>query len=490
MPSLKIYKDAPLFTDGIELSATELNILTANVEAIKGSIHSGSPVHQINRVLLAINNTLFWRGGFQYRTGLTTARLLIYTKQVSGQGNHDVVVYFNGVEVDRYDAAITTLNVGGTQTRNITISSLGYDDFDIITVEVYIMNRGGGSHDAARGTQYVYDAYVFPISSIPILSTWPGVPTFGAVTASRLNQLSNAADYLANRLSIIPNPVHCTYIDWMGTNNPTYVKFAFFRARFSNENNRLKTSIYFMCRETEAYIRVVIGSVTTSYGPYVNGQNVTIDVDIDAIAAGLSYNTDYLGYVLEDVTISAGERSDGSFIFDRINVSEVYTYSSNPTGIGSLAPFTMLESVVYSTLKTRLQAIADQLDECNTILENFDEVYDRAQMVRARYGWSTSQNEYWETTFVPRIKRRGDVIWVKGKGLKICYGPVTVKIKTDSKPNDIWEYSFLYEKDLIGGDTVDQNYFYLDQFEGLYPGMEYFIMGKDVIYVAEHLRLI
>ncbi len=115
-------------------------------------------------------------------------------------------------------------------------------------------------------------------------------------------------------------------------------------------------------------------------------------------------------------------------------------------------------------------------------------VFDRATMSRSRYGVNQAQNEYWETVFVPSIYRQGDILWVKGQGLKIAYGPVTIEKKSDSKPNDVWGYKFLYEEELLDGDKITQSYFYLDQFKGLYPGMRYFIIGKDVIYAAEHLR--
>ena len=51
MPSLKTFIDSPAFYDGTELSATDVNILRNNAEAIKTASLRGLHVHNIHRVL-------------------------------------------------------------------------------------------------------------------------------------------------------------------------------------------------------------------------------------------------------------------------------------------------------------------------------------------------------------------------------------------------------------------------------------------------------
>lgn len=490
MASLKVYNDAPLFYDGTEVSATDLNILRNNAEAIK--LASVRPVHtfDIGRVLQAQNNAWFWRGAFQYRTGLTTARFVIYTKQVSGEGEHDIVIYFDGVEVHRYDAASTGLNVGGNTVVDLAINTRGYTDYQIITVECKPEPRsGGGPDDSTKGFQYVSDAYTFPYSSVSA-GTWPGKPTFGLVNSTRLNQLSNGLDYIANRVANVPYPLSMNIVNFMGTNNPKYPKFRYFRVRFANGNKRFKTAVYYICQQTQAYIRLTIGSVQWNYGPYTKNQKVAIDIDVDGIASGLSYDSDYFASLEEYVT-TPGSNADGhgGFIFSRVWNSALKTYATSYSLAATPATNAILESLNYAALKTRLNTYATIIDDAHTTVVNNPEVFDRGYMFRGRHGVKPDQDEYWATTFIPGKYREGDVLWVKGQDLKIVYGTYVIQpAGSDAQPNDIWEYKFQFEETLLDSNGLQQSYFYLDQFENLHPGMFYYITGKTIHYAAEHLK--
>lgn len=489
MANLKAYIDAPVFYDGTELSASLINIITNNSEAIKNAVLIPQPAFDIHRALTVQNNMDIWKGGFQYRTGLTTATFVIYSRQNSGGGEHHVGIYFDDVLVDEYDARIGGTNVGGYAGRNITLTGRGYTDFQIISVRVApIPQAGGGDDDATKNIYWVQDAYVSPLSNINI-GSWPGLPGFGSVNGTQLNQLANASDYLANRLSVVPMPLSMGYVQWMGTNNPKYPDWRYFTARATNGNNRLKTNVYYRCQQTQAYIDLVVGGVVTSAGPFVKGQNVLVQFDFDMIGAGLSWNVDYFSYLRERTTITGGSSDgNGGFVFSRIDNGPIRmtanSYSVSPVRIQSL----MRESLTYAQLQTRLNNIKDDLAASYATVNANPRVFDRATMFRGRYGINHGQDEYWETVFVPSIYRQGDVLWVKGQGLKIAYGSVTVKPKSDAKPNDVWEYEFQFTEDLLDGDKVTQQYFYLDQFKGLYPGMRYYIIGKVIHYAAEHLR--
>jgi hypothetical protein len=487
MASLKTYIDSPLFTDGVELSATEMNILRNNADAIKLASIRSVHVHDISRILQVQNNGWVGRYGFQYRTGLTTARFIIWTKQISGEGDHDIVIYFNGVEVYRYNAAVTGLNVGGFTTVDLAINTRGYTNYQIITVEIKAEPQSVGA-DATKGEQYVFDAYTFPHTSIAA-GSWPGKPTFGAINATRLNQISNGLDYLANRVSNVPYPLSMNIVNFMGTNNPKYPKFRYFRVRFANQNKRFKTGVYYICQQTQAYIRLTIGSQHWDYGPYTKDQKVAIGIDVDGIAAGLAYDTDYFGSLEEYVT-TPGSNADGhgGFIFSRVWNDALHTFANSYSLAATPVTNAILESITYATTKSRLQAIADIIDTANTTITAQTSVFDRGYMFRGRYGIKPDQDDYWATTFIPGKYREGDLLWVKGQDLKISYGKYTIQPKTDDKINDIWEYKFQFEETLLSNDGVQQSYFYLDQFENLHPGMFYYVTGKQIDYVAEHLR--
>jgi hypothetical protein len=65
------------------------------------------------------------------------------------------------------------------------------------------------------------------------------------------------------------------------------------------------------------------------------------------------------------------------------------------------------------------------------------------------------------------------------------YGGQTLDI--DDK-EEKWDYTFQWEEELTSGDSVETKRFNLDQFEGLFPGMVYFIRGKEIHYASEYLR--
>lgn len=493
MPSLKTYIDSPLFYNGAELSATDMNILRNNAEAIKTASLRSLHVHNIHRAINTTNhNEWTWRGGFQYRTGLTTARFVIWTKDVTGQGDMDIVIYFNGVEVDRYDSSITGVNVGGFTTRDITLTGRGYADYEIITVEVKpVMDVFDRDAQPSMGEQYVFDAYTFPWSSVGGV-TWPGVPSFGSLNASNLNQLANGLDYLAVRVGQMPYPLQMNIFKWKNMNNPRYTKMRWFRVKPANQNGWFNTRIFYMAENNNAEIRLTIGSVTWTYGPYSKGQRVDININVDLIAAGLSWNTDYLGTVEEYIPPANREDSSdgrGGYVDSRISIYSLAT--GNPNGYtmpATPATSQILESMTFSALQTRLNAIGNVVSTAYSNITGNPMVYDRGYMFRARYGQHAEQDEYWDTTFVAGKTRAGDVLWVKGKDVRLGYGPITTELKDKDKVNGPWTLKFQYEEQLLESDKVTQSYVYLDQYKGLFPGMPYYVFGTDIHYAAEHLR--
>lgn len=496
MSSLKVFIDSPLFYTDTELSATDMNILRNNAEAIKTASYRAAYIHQIHRGINQVNNSGYiWRGGFQYRIGLENARFKIWTKQVSGMGEHDIVVFFDGVEVYRYAAIDTVLNVGGFTIFDVAIDDKDYVDYQIITVTIIPERTSGtgGEQDASKGEQYVFDAFTYPWEAVGNV-TWPGLPTFGSLSAANLNMVSNALDYVATRVGQMPYPLDMNMFKWVGTNNPKYTKFRWFKVRLSNQNRWFYTRLYFMCENDETTVKVTIGGVVTTYGPYDKGDRVSIPVAIDLIAAGLSYDTDYLGTI--EIAIADGHYEDssdgrGGYVFGRISSYPMYLGPSVASGYTMPdTPETseILESLSFLNLKARLNAIADVVDTAYTNVITYTPVFNRGYMFRGRYGINDEQNEYFDTTFVAGKTREGDVLWVKGQDLKIGWGPITTEPKDKDKVNGTWTFKCLNEESLTESDTISQNYFYLDQFEGLYPGMTYYIYGKDIHYAAETLR--
>lgn len=153
-------------------------------------------------------------------------------------------------------------------------------------------------------------------------------------------------------------------------------------------------------------------------------------------------------------------------------------------------PLEILQSLTYAQLKAELNSVASIVSGVNTTVTTHTRIFNRAPMFSGRPVINEAQNEFFEHTFIPLVdKRIGDVLWVKGQGVRICYGPQTLDTgEEDALDTAMWKIKWEFEEEIIGGDRIDQTYVYLDSFPALYPGMPYYLMGKDILYAAEHLR--
>lgn len=477
MSRLKPYRYTPTFYTNMELGATDYLSLRDNTEVLKAASTIAEPIHYVHRRINIPREGWVWRGGFQYRPGLTTARFRYYSKTNPGSGNGHFFIYFNTTLV--YSA---TCNQGGLITVDIAINGMGYTDQEIVSVYIVQRNDTGDTGDVFFNDVYVLDAYVFPMASV-VTTSWPGLPSFGSLSASNLNQLVSAENWLVTRIKLIPNTLSMSMFKWQGTDNPVGGSGTYFTMRATNGNTHLYGQVYYVCNVDVGYIRVETGGITWDYGPYVKGSAQMVEIDVDLIAAGLLIDTDYLSQVKELIdTPDSGPaklRKNSRMTYRRL-------FMGAPThSIPAGAPTRdMLESLTFSTLQSNLNTISTQLATVKATIDANPLVFNRGQMFRNRMVRNTEEMEYWEKEQIGCMIRQGSLLWVKGQGLKIAYGAITIKITADDEK---WDYSFEHEAELTPADEVRQQYFFLDSFPGLYPGQNYWIIGKDIHYAAEHL---
>ena len=481
--SLSSYNDSPLFRDGAELSATDLNILRNNTMILQGISKRPQNIFCVDTKIdgFVLGNTV-WKGGFLYRVGMSTARF-IYSSNASGAGGTpQFKIYFNDVEVHTRNL-ITESNT----VIDITISDDGYTDYQIITVSCLVT----GDPEAFDSTPfyfYISDAYVFNLS--PIMATaYPGTTTFGTVNATNLNKISNSLDWLADRMALVAYVPFMGLRNWKGSFDATYLSgiTALWIGSVTpqaNGNTRLYISYEYTSRAIETYLRVNINGNNFDYGPYGLNQTVATTISFDLITdAGCVLNTTYGIGILDRQTQEHPDwRQRQSSIITIKNVwvgADSYTYTVAPT------INTMLESITYTTLQARLNATKSIIDAIKASVDANAVIWERTEMFRGRYANDAFQEDYWQDEMIAYHKRVGDILWIKGKGLSIGWGPVTIKARGD---NEKLEYKYEHEESLTGGDQIESKFFYLDQFEGLFPGMEYYIFGTEMIYAGEYLR--
>lgn len=469
--------DSPTFYDGTPLSATNLNILYNNLSIVNGlSNRAGSPF-SIHRTLTGVLvNKWLWRGAFQYRTGMQYARLLYYTNATGGWTTR-LKIWFNKNTTPVYDQPA----VGpGLRTIDIPIDNKGYVDKQVVMVEVKFVPVGGNDANFYQNTSYIFDACTYPVWTQQSY-IWPNVPSFTDVTATKLNQLSNCVDWLVERFANVPYIPNVSFRNWQGKNFVWDGKLYYGKINAANGNTLIKGTIEYVGTNVNAKIVIRINGVEYNLGDVGKGVTQIYDFSIPMSTFNMSANTDYLFQIAEVVTNMGEEHKDNP----RINIKTLYMGTDTPSTNNSLVvKHPLRESLNYGTVRSSLINLGNLAATIKTRIDNNPIIFDSAQMFRSRFTLDDSQEEYWENEMIFYHRRRANVLWVNGKGVKLCYGPITTKRGADDEK---WTYSFQYQEDLTSGDAYETKYFYLDQFEGLALGMEYYITGKDVVYAAEYL---
>jgi hypothetical protein len=490
---IKNYNVPPVFVTNTPLSPTDINTLLYNALALYSIAYlRGSEAYQSNATnggnpsvytnWGAHNPQTLWRGAFQYRTGQTTATFTLNITKVSSE---TVQIFFNGVSV--YNASISN----GSQTINISITGLGYVDKTIVEVLVNI-NR---SNPALKNGQYLLEqAYVSPIVD-PF--TWPGLPTFGPISAANLNLLSSASDWLANRLSLVPYTLFQALM-WVQTNHNVATTYLWSGALDTSNGNTQFHMNYGMIPYNTAEQIVVTANGTTIYTSPTyacTDYKATVVSDPVYVSVDISSYTSPVDILVQSVITTAQPNDGRPMHFNsKFRLRNIYVAQPNRPNPAAIAVSQFKESLSFATLQTRLQALTTLFQSVYTLIQNAPAVFARQHMFRRRFseqdtsGTFDHQENDLQTLMVARMgARQGDYLTVRGKAIKLAYGHPTFTQATDIKVTN-YTYAFTYETEVIHGESVQNVVVPLDQFKGLDIGDEYYLLGMDLRYAAESLR--
>jgi len=476
------YEDAPTFADETELSVTAVNILRQNAILLDALSLRGMRAFQSAGLPSKLNhwprvNPLrIWWGSFQYRTGLTTATFAFTFASIAAG---TLKIYLNGTLRDSVALA------NGNMTRTITISGLGFTDQQVVEVEVQIAFSVAPTSEG--GSYLCTDAYVSPYSAVAtgLYGAWPGVPTFGSLSAANLNQLSNASDWLMHRLSVIPLPLFQSYIAVQSRSSPQTYPLWWGSVARVNGNDKLSISVGYISHNQSEVLKLYVNGVLAATSPTLTGNGssgiFTLEYDMSALTANTMYPIR-----IDNVITTGNPSSYQQPRMSRWSIRDIravplsaYAYATPP------AESATLESLTFSALQSRLNAIATMLSAIKTRIDACPQLFDYARMYRRRYVFSDAFDTGWTDFQVPSTARAGTLLVVRGKAVQIGYGPITVKSMPDKAAI---EYENATETELIAGERVDSQTVSLDSFDGLYAGMPYMLRGTDVRYAAEILR--
>lgn len=480
---LKSFTPLSTFYDGNEISVTDLEQLRNNTQILQNIVNRSEPVFSIGRKLKGWEGrwspgSIFWKGGFMYRIGMETARFVFTSIAEAGNNGARVKILFdvNGVITEEYNQAI----VNESKNINITINNRSWNDHTVVYVTAYIFGNTSVV-EPTNCTAYFSDAYCFPLT---LQTSYTTSPTVTDINASTLNAIANAQNWLAQRLALVPYTPIMAYRYWQGTaQSGKEVKIFYGTVSVSNFNNKLKGNVSLTTWNQQTYFRVRVNGQNIDYGPYTENQTANIPIDIDLSALGCVANTDYI-VELSEVCVVGNPESYRNTRNTRINTGLFYLAADTYSNTTLPTVPTPLELLEFSDLKSYLQTLSTINNNVKTRIDNQTKIFNRARMFRDRFGISKDQDEYWKTEMYIRNMRRGDILEVRGKGLRLAAGPIDPKITAD---NEKWEYTYKYEEDITDGDGYQTKFIYLDQYPWITYGTPYYVLGSEIQFVNEYL---
>lgn len=498
---INVFEDAPLFVDTVEFSGADGNVLRRNAIFLDGltqqpisifphGLYKEAHIGMTKNPVTGEQPNM-WRGSFIYRTGLTNAvyivdgtpvtneRLRIYHKKINdpepGTLVHDVA----------YPSTATTV------TENITAS--GYVDGDIIEVAVQVYFPGPTF--PKTGIYNMRNAYTEEVNDL--ITAYPGLPAFGAgstVTATNLNLLSNAQDWIMNRLSLVPRVPFVAGMFALGSHrsdviaNPRPMYYGWLNK--GNDQNTFHGVIDYYSFNGQEYIRVYIDNNLEYTSPLLqNGEVGTLDFTFDISGYGsggdLSVKIEqYIpsGQAQADLALYGDTIIDSRFTIRKLEVTDSRTYYT------PAAEFDVLESINYTTLKSRLNNFVTGTDNAYDRINNNPALFNRARMFRKKFGWDKHQVTSLNHVNLHTQVRIGERFIVAGKDVKIAWGGYTLTKNLIENPSARDIYEFENVESLTGSDKVEIKEGFFDEFKSMFIGTQYYLLGEDIIFFSEYLR--
>jgi hypothetical protein len=422
-----------------------------------------------------VSPTDLGKASFQFQAGMTTLTIRMYAAAkapASYSGTHTLNIYLDGVL-----QGSGVLSAGYT-TVTVAISGLGLLADQIVEVSCEV------TWTVTQGLYRWVDAYVTPLAQS--IGTYPGVPTFGDPTLTRLDLLRTTDAWVWDRIRAVDQMALTTVLWWNGVTEPGGYKVLWSGSiAKSNLASILVVSVdYWITTNLDEEIEVVADtagsgtfSVIDSSGSLTTSEQGTWTTQID-ISSWTADAPRYLFVRAHCITKATSGRELGSFF----NPAAVFTVEPTPTWLTSPAESTPAESLTYGTAKARLNQIASNLGDITARFTGAD-AWNRQRCFRQPPIRNDDQRAYLKAKLCARGFRYADYLWVRGKNLSIGWGGFQDNWNLDpaAKP------AFVNTKQLTSGDAIQTAHVAFDSLEGLFEGMQYFVTGDEIVYVAEEI---
>lgn len=373
-------------------------------------------------------------------------------------GSQSISIRVNGTQRD-------TVTASGFFSSTITVSSSDAPS-GLIEVELVVLN-------SPSGNQYNPLAMLACYGVRPTPGGWPGTPTWssGSPTypAANFTQLANAAQWLADYLYGMPRCLQLAHL-WTPANYPRVET----RPLYSGAVGR-----YF----AQDVLRIYGAAIT-----YRSQERLIAKINGTTVYTGTTWTPGQRGFVIElALSHTLGTRTTLELLTEVQSISGtddqrpsryILTAMRSEAGSGGypaatppsfLTPFS---DVSQSSLTSTLNSISTILANTYTRATSNSALWGRIWAQRRRYGWRDDHNSQIHR-FAPRVERIGNRLTVRGKGVKLLWGPLVL----ESPLTEAYTYEGSNSQDVCAADKVETKVIYLDTIKGLDVGTAYTLLG-------------
>jgi len=417
------------------------------------------------------NPVLIWRGAVTWRSSATTITIaVVWTGSVlSGDRVR--------VRVDN-----TTTDFTPVEGLNTFTISGNYPDLTVVPIDITLTSTSRGPGGYPNPSPNWPDVFVQEVSISPIAPQWsyPSVNTFGDVTETRLNNLTNQLLWLTQAYGMHIRPV-----------NPYLHRE---QGNLTNRIDRIRWIGSFVRPSTHTQLRVR-GHVVVTQG----GQTESIDVLVNNNQIATWPIPTTIGVhsfeIVGSITAVAANNR-GIVDIRQTKTAPANTVSPNfvtITDVSMIAPvipppslpvWLPRQSMTYATLKSQFEALRTATANIRSAYTNTTSYWRRQYASPARTAKDEFIFDYVEPVQPHSAFRVGEAIIVYGEQAQLVRGALEYEPKDGNNPIQ-WRGSV--ETSLLSGSSAQSAILYFDTLKATPIGSLYFVRGKRLYYVAEWL---
>jgi len=511
---LHAYNEPPTFISKAPVSGLDLEVLRKNaIMLYKTATQFETPVFQQavdrrnqgptgnqNSGITGNGWLKLYHGSFQYHSGMSNLHIegSIEVPVQSGSDVFKTYIMVGGAWVLLATQNFAS-NIIHTINLSYAISGYGFTEDEIVQVQIDYDKPGApGQYSPTM----IHITGVF-VDNLGISDSWPGLPTLsgpGALSQSNLTQLSMACDWLMRRLNICPVlPITATLLNTMSfirsfgtTVYWAYPDQSMWSGGALAANNRTVFKIGGKATFKDAQERYTLYANNTpvAYWPSSSTFSTPYTTQDWELSYTMSANSAVHFRMGNTLVSDTGGNDDATTGKGRTRHNIDYSYvdfTGSPPDVMPAAiynTYTSRQTINYATLLTNLNAVKSTLQATYDHITANPLLFSRAYVIRPMVAIRNEDYEWLQKWSIPRFRqRKGMVLWVKGKGVKIGYGPIKI-----SHQKEEFEYSFMFDEEIIPSDAIQSTFVYLDTLPGLFYGLPYYVYGDEVQYCAEMLR--